>query len=161
MTYLYCTNPNQRLLALITIVLCFTPITGLMAAENPIQIGRSVIAGGGSQSSTSLFNASGTVGQAAIGRSLAGSLRLGSGFWSAPFLGSCCIGTRGDLNADGESNTLLDLNFMVNQIFRGGPDPLCSLESDLDGNGTTSTITDLLYIINFIYRSGPIPVDCP
>lgn len=130
-------------------------------AQNSVKVGRSVIAGGGSKSTTSIYRSSGTIGQASAGRATTSIYKLGSGFWSGPFTGSCCIGTTGDLNADGNPNTVLDLTFMVDYIFRGGSGPLCPFEGDLDGNGSILTVIDLTYIIDFIFRGGDSPVPCP
>jgi hypothetical protein len=87
------------------------------------------------------------------------SIQVFSGFW-AGYSFSCCLGITGDLNSDGSDNTVLDLTFLVSQIFRGGPDPQCLEEGDLDGNGTPSQILDLTAMINRIYRGGPDPVSC-
>lgn len=130
-------------------------------AQNSVKVGRSVIAGGGSKSTTSIYRSSGTIGQATTGKANTSLYKLGSGFWSGPFSGSCCIGTTGDLNADGKPNTILDLTFIVDYIFRGGAYPLCPFEGDLDGNGSILTIIDLTYIIDFIFRGGDSPVPCP
>jgi hypothetical protein len=61
----------------------------------------------------------------------------------------------GDLNNDGTSGNILDLNFLVNYIFRGGvaPNPLCT--GDLNCDGTCSNILDLNALVNFIFRGGP------
>ncbi|MBI4051151.1 MAG: M6 family metalloprotease domain-containing protein [Elusimicrobia bacterium] len=74
---------------------------------------------------------------------------------------SACVGIRtrlrGDLNNDGTSSTILDLTFLVNRIFRGGPavDPLYI--GDLNNDGTSSTILDLTFLVNRIFRGGPPP----
>jgi hypothetical protein len=74
--------------------------------------------------------------------------------------GSCCIGIRGDLDGNGSDATILDLNFLVNKIFRAGPPPACREEGDVDGNGTSATILDLNYLVNKIFRLGPLPGPC-
>jgi len=73
----------------------------------------------------------------------------------------CCVGIRGDVNDDGADGTILDLNYMVNDIFRGGPSSPCPQEADLDNNGTPSTITDLNFLVNDIFRGGPSAPACP
>jgi len=130
-------------------------------AQNSVKVGRSVIAGGGSKSTTSIYRSSGTIGQASTGRATTTRYKLGSGFWSGPFSGSCCIGTTGDLNADGRPNTVLDLTFIIDKIFRGGSDPVCVFEGDLDGDGAPLRIQDLTVMIDFIFRGGDSPVACP
>lgn len=130
-------------------------------AQNSVRVGRSVIAGGGSKSTTSIYRSSGTIGQASTGKANTSLYKLGSGFWSGPFSGSCCIGTTGDLNADGKPNTILDLTFIIDKIFRGGSDPVCVFEGDLDGNGAPLRVNDMTVMIDFIFRGGDSPVACP
>ena len=130
-------------------------------AQNSVKVGRSVIAGGGSKSTTSLYRSSGTIGQASTGRATTSLYKLGSGFWSGPFSGSCCIGTTGDLNGDGKPSTILDLTFIIDNIFRGGSDPICPFEGDLDGDGAPLRVNDMTVMIDFIFRGGDSPVACP
>jgi hypothetical protein len=89
---------------------------------------------------------------------LTGGAGICSPAWSGQkcfeILASCCIGMRGDANT-------LDLNYLVNHIFRAGPFPPCALEADLDGDGISASIIDLNYLINYKWRLGPPPVDCP
>lgn len=73
---------------------------------------------------------------------------------------SCCIGIRGDLDGNGTNNTILDLNYLVNDIFRGGPASPCSIEADLNSDGSPSTILDLNFLVNDIFRGGPSPGPC-
>ena len=143
------------------VVLLLLTLQSESFAQSSVKVGRSVIAGGGSRSETILYRSSGTIGQASTGRSTTTIYKLASGFWSGPSPGSCCVGTTGDLNADGRSATILDLTFLVDFIYRGGPDPVCVLEGDLDGNGTPNTILDLTFIVDYIFRGGDSPSDCP
>lgn len=75
----------------------------------------------------------------------------------------CCIGTRGDVNGDGSVvPNILDLNFLVNYIFRlsGNPGP-CVKESDVNSDGSlTPNILDLNFLINYIFRLGSAPGSC-
>jgi len=73
---------------------------------------------------------------------------------------NCCVGMRGDINGNGVDNTMLDLNYMVNSIFRGGSPSPCSVEADIDSDGTPSTIMDLNFMVNDIFRGGPSPGPC-
>ena len=73
---------------------------------------------------------------------------------------SCCIGKRGDVNNDLQDADILDLNFLVNKIFRGGPKPVCSEEADVNSNGVSADIVDLNFLVNRIFRSGPPPGPC-
>ncbi|HEX2896550.1 MAG TPA: integrin alpha, partial [candidate division Zixibacteria bacterium] len=49
-----------------------------------------------------------------------------------------CFGNRGDLNHDGSDSNMLDLNFLVNRIFRSGPAPACSEEGDVNSDGISA-----------------------
>ena len=66
----------------------------------------------------------------------------------------CCIGFRGDINDDGEDGTVLDLTYLIDRIFRGGPIINCPVEADLDLNGISANVIDLTYLIDFIFRGG-------
>lgn len=76
----------------------------------------------------------------------------------------CCIGNRGDANGDGNDANILDLNFIVNYLFRfsGNPGP-CPEESNMNGDGAANpNVLDLNYLVNFIFRfSGTAPGPCP
>lgn len=128
-------------------------------AADSLRVGKYVIGGGGGSSSTTVYRFNGTIGQTGIGKSNTVDLQIFSGFWMG-LPQNCCIGIRGDLNYDGTENSILDLTFLVNQIFRGGPDPFCSKEGDLDGDGQPLQILDLTYMINKIFRGGPDPLLC-
>ena len=61
----------------------------------------------------------------------------------------------GDANCDGTPANILDLTYMVDFIFRGGPDPdLVGGDANADAD---SNILDLTYLVDFIFRSGPPP----
>ncbi len=73
----------------------------------------------------------------------------------------CCIGTRGDVNNDGGANAnILDLNYLVNRIFRNGPPAACFVEADVNADGASSNILDLNFLVNRIFRNGPPPGAC-
>ncbi len=97
-------------------------------------------------------------------------VRWHNGFsWSAfsnPFVaymgGGCCIGARrGDLDMNGTDATILDLNFIVNKIFRLGATPACIEESDVNADLRPHDILDLNFLVNKIFRNGPSPGPCP
>lgn len=73
---------------------------------------------------------------------------------------TCCLKIRGDLNNDGTDANILDLNFAVNRIFRGGPLPVCLREGDVNSDGTSTNILDLNFLVNRIFRGGPPPGIC-
>jgi uncharacterized Fe-S cluster protein YjdI len=73
----------------------------------------------------------------------------------------CCVGIAGDVDGNGSPTpNVLDLTYMVDRIFRGGPLPPCAGEADLDQNGQFANILDLTYIVDFIFRGGALPEDC-
>lgn len=72
----------------------------------------------------------------------------------------CCIGMRGDCNGDGIDANILDLNFLVNRIFRGGAPAPCPDEADVNANGTSGNILDLNFLVNRIFRGGTAPGPC-
>ncbi len=121
-----------------------------------------VISSGGTNATSGGLKLRGTVGQTATTFSTGGALELNAGFWhNFGTAGGCCIGIKGDFNGDGLENTILDLTFIIDDIFRGGPPAACPEESDLNGDGQLATILDLTYIIDDIFRGGPAPGNCP
>lgn len=73
----------------------------------------------------------------------------------------CCTGLRGDFNGDGNNFATLDLNYLVDDIFRGGPASPCPEEADINNDGQISTILDLTFLIDVIHRGGAAPDSCP
>jgi len=86
------------------------------------------------------------------------------GAWSdasvVEIIGDCCIGVVGDVNGDGADANVIDLNYMVDIIFRGGPPAPCPDEADLNRDCSPSTILDLTFLIDFIFRGGQAPGTC-
>ena len=74
---------------------------------------------------------------------------------------SCCVGLRGDFNGDGDNAKVLDMTYLIDDIFRGGPATPCPEEADINNDGQISTITDLTFIIDLIFRGGTAPDSCP
>jgi len=73
----------------------------------------------------------------------------------------CCIGLRGDFNDDGDNATVLDLTYLVDDIFRGGPASACPEEADINNDGQISTVLDLTFLVDLIFRGGAVPDSCP
>jgi len=76
------------------------------------------------------------------------------------FEDTCCIGIRGDINGDGDDNSVLDLTYLIDYMFKGGPAAICPKEADLNNDGRSATILDLTFIIDDIFRGGPSPEGC-
>lgn len=72
----------------------------------------------------------------------------------------CCVGIRGDVNGDGTDANILDLTYLVDRIFRGGPSTACPLEADLNSDGTAANILDLTFLVDRIFRGGPASGPC-
>jgi hypothetical protein len=63
----------------------------------------------------------------------------------------------GDVNLDGTVN-ILDLNYLIRFIFRGGPVPGDPVEADINADGNSANIIDLNYFVNYVFRGGPGPL---
>jgi hypothetical protein len=61
----------------------------------------------------------------------------------------------GDLNADHIVGNILDLTFLINRIFRGGPPSSPPAAMDLDCDGSNGSVLDLTKLIDRIFRGGP------
>ncbi|UCD94681.1 MAG: hypothetical protein JSU69_01115, partial [Candidatus Zixiibacteriota bacterium] len=68
-----------------------------------------------------------------------------------------CCELAGDANDDGAVN-LLDAGFIIDFLYRNGPDPPCFDQADANGNNAGPSILDVTYLINYLYKSGPAPV---
>jgi len=73
---------------------------------------------------------------------------------------ACCIGNRGDINGDDTDANILDLTYLVDYIFRGGPAPGCPNEADVNSDGTSANILDLTFLVDRVFRGGPAPGAC-
>ena len=63
----------------------------------------------------------------------------------------------GDVNNDGTPSTVLDLTYLIDDIFRGGPAAAFPQSADLNGDGTPATVLDLTFMVDEIFRGGPAP----
>jgi hypothetical protein len=67
----------------------------------------------------------------------------------------------GDLNHDGAICNILDLTWIVDYIFRGGPTPAPKEAGNVNCSPGVN-ITDLTYIVDRVFRGGPPPcAACP
>ncbi|MEW5924123.1 MAG: M28 family peptidase [Candidatus Zixiibacteriota bacterium] len=64
----------------------------------------------------------------------------------------------GDANND-ETVNLLDVTFLINYIYRSGPEPSPLDAGDPDGNGAIN-ILDVTHLISYLYKDGAAPI-CP
>jgi len=71
-------------------------------------------------------------------------------------IGDACEFICGD--ADGsQAVNILDVTYLINYLYRGGPTPEPEISGDVDGSGGIN-ILDGTYLINYLYRDGPEPV---
>jgi hypothetical protein len=79
-----------------------------------------------------------------------------------PFNGPYCwtIATPPFMCGDADNNgviSLLDVTYLINFLYKGGP-PLSTPEAgDADGNGRLDLL-DIVYLINYLYMGGPYPL---
>ena len=64
----------------------------------------------------------------------------------------------GDANYDGTTN-ILDVTYLTNYLYRGGPSPIPLQAGDVDSGGSINLL-DVTAIINFLYKGGP-ELNCP
>ncbi len=65
--------------------------------------------------------------------------------------------TPGDVDHSNSVN-ILDLTYIVDYIFRGGPGVTPEFIGDLNGDCSSLNIIDLTYIVDLIFRGGPQPI---
>ncbi len=65
----------------------------------------------------------------------------------------------GDVDGNGQFQGIVDLNYLINRVFRGGPLPPNQQAADVNGSGGVANILDLNYMVNYVFRGGPAP-DC-
>jgi hypothetical protein len=62
----------------------------------------------------------------------------------------------GDVNAD-STITSSDVVYLVNFVFKGGPQPLANYRSgDVDCNGQINS-SDVIRLVNYVFKSGEVP----
>ena len=64
---------------------------------------------------------------------------------------------RGDCNGDATFNPLVDIIFLLEFGFLGGPAPACLEAADVDGDGTQNALVDGLYGLEHGFLGGPAP----
>ena len=66
-----------------------------------------------------------------------------------------CCADAGDSD-DNVIVNLLDITFIIDYLYKGGPPPACYYQSDANTN-TVVNILDIAYLIAFLYQGGPVP----
>jgi uncharacterized repeat protein (TIGR03803 family) len=84
---------------------------------------------------------------------LFGSTRFGGAFdRGSVFTLSTCL--PGDANGDGVLS-VLDVFFLINRLFAGGPASSCSADANADGS---ESVVDVFYLISHLFAGGPAPI---
>ena len=78
------------------------------------------------------------------------------------YVEACCRVIRGNVDGDsGDGIDISDLVFLIDYMFRDGPEPVCTAEADVDGDVEPLNISDLVYLVDYMFVGGPAPVACP
>jgi len=68
---------------------------------------------------------------------------------------------RGDVNDDCIINSA-DIIYLVNYVFKGGAEPLPTVEAGNANCLTDVTSADIIFLVNFIFKGGDPPLgECP
>ena len=74
------------------------------------------------------------------------------------FGAACPVGISGDTDGSGGISTA-DIIYLVNKIFRAGPDPIpCLAAGDVNCTGNISP-ADIIYLVNFVFKDLDPPCD--
>jgi len=79
----------------------------------------------------------------------------------SPMLKSGTVGIAyvcGDASGNGVVNSL-DITFLINALYKGGPAPNPRNAGNANGLGGVNSL-DITYLINYLYKHGPAPI-CP
>ena len=135
-------------------------VQGAVAAGE--EINWQVLSGGGGRATSASYILVSAIGQTAVGPAASASYGLNSGFIQNFTSGSggCCIGNTGDLNGDGVDADPIDLSYLVDLLFAGGPLAVCSEEGDINGDTVSSDPIDLSYLVDALFAGGPGSVPC-
>ncbi len=68
---------------------------------------------------------------------------------------------RGDVDANGSINGLVDGLFLLDWQFSGGTAPPCLDSADADDSGNVNGLLDGLYVLNFQFVPGSPPPPAP
>jgi len=79
-------------------------------------------------------------------------------------LSACAGGPGPDLTGPGGPIDVADLSYLVDYLFKGGPEPPCLDEGNVDGiegPGGPIDVADLSYLVDYLFKGGPAPAACP
>jgi len=79
-------------------------------------------------------------------------------FSGAPTGGSCCVGSTGNIDGDGEVN-IADLTFLIDHLFITLLPLPCIAEANIDGSGGID-IADLTFLIDHLFINLPPTAVC-
>lgn len=71
--------------------------------------------------------------------------------------GQLVVCRAGDVNNDGKGPNITDLTYLVQFLFRGGPEPPLAATANVNGILPVN-IADITYLVKFIFESGPPPL---
>jgi hypothetical protein len=63
----------------------------------------------------------------------------------------------GDINGDGEGPNVGDITYLVDFLFRFGPQPPVMAAANVNGENNVN-VADVTYLVDYLFRSGPAPV---
>lgn len=66
----------------------------------------------------------------------------------------------GDINGDYSEGNIADLTYLVEFMFKAGPEPANLNSANLDGSADGINISDLTYFVSYLFKSGPL-LNCP
>ena len=133
------------------------------------QINWLIISSGGVRGTSTDLVLSNTIGQSAVVLGTTTDYQLNAGFWQNFTTNpqGCCIGYRGNINGGPDDGTLInsvdivDLVFLVDFMFRDGPEITCYDEANVGGGEGIIDIVELVYLVDYMFRDGPLPLMCP
>jgi hypothetical protein len=72
---------------------------------------------------------------------------------------SCCYVYPGNIDGDPYDRlNIVDITYLVNYLFFGGPDPLCKKEANVDGDSKgTINVVDLTKAASWLFAGGYLP----
>lgn len=119
---------------------------------------------GGTVSSPAVDNLDGTFSSTIFAATFSGydtvSVSVGTGVGTIELATKPIVyyWTCGDVDGDGTFTGILELTYLVDFIFRGGPAPPRTEPADVNSSGGIANIFDLTYVVDFVFRAGPAPL---